>query len=104
MTARWGSLSHRAPLLCKLGVGELRVTKEGNTQVYYHDDGFARMFDNELTILSPEVILAEQIDTARIQVTIDELTSQTPDTASERQVLSRRLERLRKKLAIAGNR
>ncbi|MCH8965656.1 MAG: F0F1 ATP synthase subunit epsilon, partial [Planctomycetes bacterium] len=38
-----GILLNRAPLLCKLGIGEMRVTTEQGTQRFYVDGGFAHV-------------------------------------------------------------
>jgi ferredoxin len=40
-----GILLNRAPLLCKLGIGEMRVTTEQGTQHYYVEGGFAHVIE-----------------------------------------------------------
>jgi len=47
-----GVLPQRAPLVCKLGIGPLRVDSLGKTETYFIDGGFAQMLDNRLTILT----------------------------------------------------
>jgi len=47
-----GILAHRAPLVCKLGVGTLRVESSGKKNLFLIDGGFAQMLDNRLTILT----------------------------------------------------
>ncbi len=49
-----GILSHRAPLVYKLGVGELRIKTPSETQHYFIDGGFAQMVDNKLAILTEQ--------------------------------------------------
>jgi F-type H+-transporting ATPase subunit epsilon len=57
-----GILQNRAPLLCKLGIGILRILTGVQTQRMFIDGGFAQMLDNELIILTARAATAEQID------------------------------------------
>jgi F-type H+-transporting ATPase subunit epsilon len=60
-----GILRNRAPLLYKLGAGELRVeTPEAGTQRLFVDGGFAQMVENRLTILTEQARRIEEIDRA----------------------------------------
>ena len=48
-----GILTHRAPLLVKLGKGELRLDLPGGGSTRFKlDGGIAQMLDNKLTILT----------------------------------------------------
>jgi F-type H+-transporting ATPase subunit epsilon len=59
-----GILRNRAPLLTKLGAGELRVTtREGESRLYV-EGGFAQMVENRLTILTEQAREAAEIDAA----------------------------------------
>lgn len=49
-----GILPHRAPLVYKLGIGELRVQTPSETQHFFIDGGFAQMVDNKLAILTEQ--------------------------------------------------
>ena len=58
-----GILTDRAPLLVKLGVGPLRVDlASGQSRTYFIDGGIAQMKSNNLTILTNEATLPEDID------------------------------------------
>ena len=56
-----GVLPHRAPLVCKLGIGPLRVDSLGKTEIYFIDGGFAQMLDNRLTILTEQAKRASEL-------------------------------------------
>jgi F-type H+-transporting ATPase subunit epsilon len=56
-----GVLPHRAPLVCKLGIGPLRVDSLGKTEVYFIDGGFAQMLDNRLTLLTEQANRASEL-------------------------------------------
>lgn len=47
-----GILQNRAPLLCQLGKGILRVEIGKETQRFKIEGGFAQMVDNKLTLLT----------------------------------------------------
>jgi F-type H+-transporting ATPase subunit epsilon len=57
-----GVLPGRAPLVGRLGFGELRVRQGGQTRRYYIDGGFAQVHSNVVTVLTPRALKAEEID------------------------------------------
>jgi F-type H+-transporting ATPase subunit epsilon len=57
-----GIATNHAPLICKLGMGPLRVDTIEGKRHFFIEGGFARVRNNELVILSPTAIPAEQID------------------------------------------
>ncbi|HZI64267.1 MAG TPA: F0F1 ATP synthase subunit epsilon [Thermoanaerobaculia bacterium] len=60
-----GVLAHRAPLIAKLGAGELRVESPQGEARFFVAGGFAQMVDNKLTILSEEARLPGELDAAQ---------------------------------------
>lgn len=57
-----GFLNQRAPIVGKIGTGELRLTfTGGGERSYFIDGGFAQMVDNRLTLLANEAVAAEEI-------------------------------------------
>jgi F-type H+-transporting ATPase subunit epsilon len=63
-----GVLHGRAPLIGRLGFGELRLQREGSTQHYYVDGGFAQVRDNVVTVLTSRALRADQIDPETITI------------------------------------
>jgi len=57
-----GVLSHRAPLVCKLGIGELRVEMQADKMSFYVDGGFAQVNGNKLSILTEQAKKPEALD------------------------------------------
>jgi len=57
-----GVLSGRAPLLCKLGIGVVRLDVGGQERRVFVDGGFAQVRQNEVTVLTPAALEPEQID------------------------------------------
>src|SRR5262249_28060352 len=60
-----GILPSRAPLLCQLGTGVLRVdTANEGSKEFYVDGGFAQVLNNDVTILTERAAAAENISRA----------------------------------------
>jgi F-type H+-transporting ATPase subunit epsilon len=57
-----GILPGRAPLIGRLGYGELRVRVGGTTHRYYVDGGFVQVADNVVSVLTNRAVPAEQIN------------------------------------------
>ena len=62
-----GILPGRAPLLFKMGAGELRVESPQGNQVLFVDGGFAQMVENRLTLLTEAAKKIEEIDPAAVE-------------------------------------
>jgi F-type H+-transporting ATPase subunit epsilon len=57
-----GMLKRRAPLICRMGVGILRVETPGDKHVLFVDGGFAQVAADHLTILTEQARTAEDLD------------------------------------------
>ncbi|MBV8128468.1 MAG: F0F1 ATP synthase subunit epsilon, partial [Planctomycetaceae bacterium] len=57
-----GVLSGRAPLIGRLGYGELRTKQEETVHRYYVDGGFAQVRDNVVTVLTNRALTTDAID------------------------------------------
>src|ERR1700722_9532098 len=62
-----GVLPGRAPLIGRLGPGELRTKRGSETHRYFVDGGFAQVRANVVTVLTPRAQPAEQIDAQAAQ-------------------------------------
>jgi F-type H+-transporting ATPase subunit epsilon len=97
-----GILRNRAPLVCRLGIGELRVETPSEKHTMFLDGGFAEMSDNRLTILTsaarrPEELSQEEIDSnleaARAIEVRDEVSLKAREAAQQRARVQRKLRR-----------
>ena len=59
-----GVLTRRAPLVCKLGIGVLRIKTPGEKHAMFIDGGFAQVLDDRLTILTQQARKASELDAA----------------------------------------
>jgi F-type H+-transporting ATPase subunit epsilon len=66
-----GVLPGRAPLIGRLGYGELRIRRGSTTQRFFVDGGFAQVRDNVVTVLTGRAIRAEEIDAETAKRTLE---------------------------------
>lgn len=66
-----GILRNRAPLVCRLGIGELRVETPTEKHTMFLDGGFAEMSDNRLTILTSAARLPEELTQSEIDANLE---------------------------------
>lgn len=57
-----GILFNRAPLVCRLGTGALRVRKGKDERIWFVDSGFAHVLANSVVVLAEQVLGSDQID------------------------------------------
>jgi F-type H+-transporting ATPase subunit epsilon len=75
-----GVLPGRAALIGRLGYGELRIRQGQATRRFYVDGGFAQVRADEVTVLTPRALKAEEIDpTAAAQALGAAHAVQTPE-------------------------
>jgi F-type H+-transporting ATPase subunit epsilon len=77
----------RAPMIGRLGYGELRL-REGSGQArYYVDGGFVQVADNVVSVLTPKAVPAEAIDPA---VAAEQLSAARARRANSEELLEMR--------------
>src|ERR1700752_5326832 len=57
-----GVLPGRAPLIGRLGSGELRIRQGTNQRLFFVDGGFAQILNNVVSVLTSRAQRAEEID------------------------------------------
>jgi F-type H+-transporting ATPase subunit epsilon len=78
-----GVLPGRAPLIGRLGYGELRTVTGRETHRYFVDGGFAQVRDNVVTVLTPRALKAEEMNVSGAQDALD--AAQAPGKTPEEQ-------------------
>ena len=101
----------RAPIVAKLGIGELKLhfpqsTHGGADRSFFIDSGFVQMSDGELIILAEHAQSAETIAESDAQKELDEaermqMDPDAPDRGYEADRIRRARERARVRLRIA---
>ena len=92
-----GILNRRSPLVCKLGVGTLRVETESEKHLMLIEQGFAQVVGNRLTILTqkarqPEEIDIESANQALTEATAMKITDDASVTARNNAIKSAKLQ------------
>jgi len=78
-----GVLPNRAPLVCKLGIGALRIEGTDAEHVIYIEGGFAHVLNNRLTILTDQARRGEELSAADAKQSLaDALAKKIPDDAA----------------------
>lgn len=93
-----GVLHDRAPLMCELGIGQLRYQQGGATQRLFIDGGFAQVHDNAVTVLTPRAlardeVTAETVSTA--EAAVQAIAGHDPDAGVLREKAQQRVRVLR---------
>ena len=107
-----GILPRHAPLIAKLGDGELRIERAetapeaGGAPLvrYFVQGGFVQVLRDQVNIISTEVEPVEAIDGARVQVELDDLAAARPKAGvaeSEREAYEARVRVARKRARTA---
>lgn len=95
-----GLLRGRAPLVCKLAIGKLRVETEAGMEIFYVDGGFAEMADNELTILTEDARRAEEIDRGEVEELLEKARARAASDPAARLERQKAIERARMQLRV----
>lgn len=104
-----GILPNRAPIVGKLGMGELRLDfpanddrGQGGTRSYLVEDGFVQMVGNKLTILASKAIPVEEISQADAEAELAEAEARkAPLEHAAAESLRRDRDRARLKVRLA---
>jgi F-type H+-transporting ATPase subunit epsilon len=95
-----GVLPGRAPLIGRLGCGELRIRRGAETKRYFVDGGFAHVRANVVTVLTQRAIRAEEIDPAAAMRALEAAHARAP-TAEAQAARLKDQERARAQLRMA---
>ncbi len=95
-----GVLPGRAPLIGRLGCGELRIRRGDTTQRFYVDGGFAQVRNNVVSVLTGRAVRAEEIDPAVARRALEDARGAAP-TPEAQEARLKSQERARSQLRVA---
>lgn len=96
-----GVLPGRAPLLGRLGYGELRIKTGGASESYFVDGGFAQIRDDVVTVLTSRAILPSAIEMNGTAAKLDEALKRSAVTDAEIAEKNKEVARLRAMIHIS---
>ncbi len=108
----FGVLPQRAPLLARLGLGELKLHNaridgsQGGDRSFLIEGGFVKMADNSLTILAERAIPAEELTLTEAEAELAEAEARTvpadaSDLVTQQTAIRRGRERAQLKVRLA---
>ncbi len=98
-----GVLPGRAPLIGRLGYGELRIRRGPQTRRFFVDGGFVQVRANTITVLTSRAQRAEDIDTNAVSQTVRAALAPAPTSQARANQLQTQ-ERARAQLRVARHR
>ncbi len=103
----FGVLPNRAPIVAKLGLGELKIQfadsdkGKGGSRSFLVEDGFVQMVDNKLTILAARATPTESLSESEAQTELREAGARRPANSAEAQRVTADKARAQAKLRLA---
>src|SRR5262245_6340418 len=91
----------RAPLIGRLGYGELRVRTGRTTKRLYVDGGFVQVADNIVSVLTNRAVPAEKLDTAAVTAQLEAAISRPAAGREELAIRERQILQARGQLRVA---
>ena len=99
-----GILPGRAPLIGRLGFGELRTRQGGTVRRYFVDGGFVQVRDDVVTVLTGRAIPAETLDTRVAEADLEKAKALPATTPAAQAEKTRAVERARGQIRVAAHR
>ena len=98
-----GIFPRRAPLVGRLGVGELKVNDtDGSSESYFVDSGFIQVKNDQVSVLTQSAQPLSEIDRRAAQAELDAANAESAVGDAEFAVLAHRLERARKLVSLSS--
>jgi F-type H+-transporting ATPase subunit epsilon len=92
----------RAPLVGRLGIGELKLTDTaGATESYFVDGGFVQVKGPVVSVLTNSAVMVSELSRSASAAKLAEAKAEQARSDEEYTATSRRLEKARKMLALA---
>lgn len=96
-----GILPGRAPLIGRLGTGELRLKQGDTDRRFFIDGGFVQVNGSTITLLTERAVPADQLKVDDAEKQLAAALSRVAKTDVEQAAKTRDITRARKQLAVA---
>jgi F-type H+-transporting ATPase subunit epsilon len=93
----------RAPLIGRLGYGELRVRTGGTTRRFYVDGGFVQVADNIVSVLTNRAVASEKLDATAATDLLSTAIARPASGQEEMAIRDRQISQARGQLRVAGH-
>lgn len=92
----------RAPLIGRLGYGELRVRRGNETLRYYVDGGFVQVVENVVSVLTNRAVVASAVNVATAEEQLRTALASHAAGQVEMSIRDRQISQARGQLRVAG--
>ncbi|MFL5328919.1 MAG: ATP synthase F1 subunit epsilon [Gemmataceae bacterium] len=96
-----GVLPGRAPLIGRLGIGELRLRYGTMVKRFFVESGFVQVNANTVTLLTSKAVEATEIDPQAVERQLSSIEESHPTVLADREAADKAEERARAMLRIA---
>ena len=97
-----GIMPNHAPLIARIGAGELRITgTDGQMTHYYIEGGFAEVLENTIALMTMYALPAEDLDLGVAEKELEETQAAACDTPELATLRQQRLYHSRAKVRVA---
>jgi F-type H+-transporting ATPase subunit epsilon len=96
-----GILPSRAPMVGRLGFGELSIHTPSGEQSFYIDGGFIQVKDNVVSVLTNDATPLKELDAAALRTELNELVQKVTLDEEEQATKMSRIDRVRIMLSLA---
>lgn len=93
--------SNHAPMIGRLGCGEVRIKTDGKSLRYFVDGGFVQVDHNEVSVITEQAIAASEINVADVEAALKEAEASRPETAEEKAFREKTIAQSKAKLKVA---
>ncbi|MGL4512021.1 MAG: ATP synthase F1 subunit epsilon [Lacipirellulaceae bacterium] len=97
-----GILRGHAPMIGRLGFGEMRLTAGGQTTKYYVDGGFVQVVANTVSILTPRAFDPAKLDGEAAKQQLAEALTRNAPTPAAMAARDRALDQARAQVRLAA--
>ena len=97
-----GILPNRAPMVGRLGLGELLITQGSTTKHFFIEGGFCQVKGSTVTILTNRAISSKDLNLSKIEDDLAKAESLRQDIPEQREKRNIELPRLKSMKAIAA--
>jgi F-type H+-transporting ATPase subunit epsilon len=92
----------RAPIIGRLGYGEMRVRTGNDTRRYYVDAGFVQVADNVVSVLTNRAVPAEKVNASAAAEQLQTAISRPAAGREEMAIRDRQISQARGQLRVAN--
>lgn len=91
-----------APMIGRLGCGEVRIKTAGKGERFYVDGGFVQVDQNEVSVITGNAMLASDIKVAEVEAALKAAQSSKPDSTEEKMAKDRTITQSKAMLKVAA--